>query len=310
MSASRPLRGACSCGRNEYQIQPPTASWQAAQVLFDSSSAHHRRSQAAPLSAFLRIPLSWYHSQTHAYYPDETHPAIRRSYTSGTQPHAIRHFCGYCGTPLTYWTEQPPAEADYISLTLGSLRGEDLRELEDWGLLRALLDEDEGRKEAAEEEELAAVAVVYAGLPWFDRLLDGSRLGQLMLRHRERERRAGEVAGHAPRHEGGFAGPGPGPVETAVRVEWEIVEWTEGGEPAEGEMGGGGSGSGSGSGSGNGNGGKRKIGEMEGAGSRATGAAQHPTQTTTTTTTATAPSAAMDTTGATTAGEDVEMREE
>ena len=48
---------------------------------------------------------------------------------------AKRHFCGFCGTPLSYWSENPKSEAEFISLTLGSLVGDDLRDLDELGLL-------------------------------------------------------------------------------------------------------------------------------------------------------------------------------
>ena len=38
MSRQRPLRGACSCGRNHYAIVVPTESTEQAQVYFDDSS--------------------------------------------------------------------------------------------------------------------------------------------------------------------------------------------------------------------------------------------------------------------------------
>ena len=38
MSRQRPLRGACSCGRNHYTVVVPTESIEQAQVYFDDSS--------------------------------------------------------------------------------------------------------------------------------------------------------------------------------------------------------------------------------------------------------------------------------
>src|SRR2546421_6283673 len=93
------------------------------------------RSQAAPITSWLRIPLDWYHSTTYAFFPDETHSSIRRTYTHPRYPDTKRYFCGFCGTPLSYWSERPPLEKNFIYLTLGSLVAEDLRDLEELGLL-------------------------------------------------------------------------------------------------------------------------------------------------------------------------------
>jgi hypothetical protein len=76
MSRERPLQGGCSCGRNRYTILIPKDATEVAQVFFDSGHAHRKsvahfmptvrltedpvgKSQASPLSAWLRVPLSW-----------------------------------------------------------------------------------------------------------------------------------------------------------------------------------------------------------------------------------------------------------
>jgi hypothetical protein len=71
------------------------------------------KSQATPLSAWLRVPLDWYHSSTYAFFDDETHSSIRRTYTSPNEVNCKRSFCGFCGTPLSYWSESPASEAEY-----------------------------------------------------------------------------------------------------------------------------------------------------------------------------------------------------
>ncbi|KAF8852463.1 hypothetical protein BDZ45DRAFT_716950 [Acephala macrosclerotiorum] len=199
-TSQRPLQGGCSCGRNKYIIQIPTNTSEVPQVFFDNGH-HHRRSQATPLSAWLRIPLSWYHSTTYAFMDDESPSSIRRTYTSPHEQHCKRGFCGFCGTPLSYWSESPASEAEYISLTLGSLVGTDLRNLEELGLLP---------KEATEEAEKDKDEVVIweegdgnEGLPWFETLVEGSKLGS--MRKSWGKRQSGRY-----------------------QVEWEIVEWTEG----------------------------------------------------------------------------------
>jgi hypothetical protein len=92
------------------------------------------------------VPLTWYHTLTFPLHADETNSQIHRVYrpaaadeTSSSQEEdastTMRHFCGFCGTPLSYWTESPRSEADFICLTLGSLVPEDLEGLEEWGVL-------------------------------------------------------------------------------------------------------------------------------------------------------------------------------
>lgn len=182
--------------------------------------------QASPLAAFLRVPLEWYRSATFAFFPDETNAMIHRVYTSPREQHAMRHFCGFCGTPLSYWSEQPRTEADFIQLTLGSLESEDLGDLEDLGLLPGSDDEADRSRGPATPSDTTGMAALDAstsiqdndrrevvlrpgretlgGLPWFDTLVEGSRLGR--LRHRKGSGRSRDGT---------------------VRVEWEVVEYTE-----------------------------------------------------------------------------------
>lgn len=113
-----------------------------------------------------------------------------------------------------------------MDVTVGTLSGGDLRALEEWGVV-GLEDEQEGEGDGDGEEG-------HSGIPWFNDLVAGSRLGRGTTRMRG-ERREGR----------------------GWRVEWEIVEWVEGDdEPAstavdvEIPLSGGN--------------GKRKIGEVEG----------------------------------------------
>ncbi|KAK8108585.1 hypothetical protein PG984_014386 [Apiospora sp. TS-2023a] len=212
MNSDKTLRGSCHCGRNQYIISIPASSPRDCNILFDSSNTSQRISAATPLSAFLRVPLSWYHSRTFAFFPDESRSSIRRVYSHPTEQHVMRQFCGFCGTPLSYWSEEPRSEADYIQLTLGSLLTQDLRDLEDMGLLP----DDDGNGNNIEEMDLAPVAAPattgpntpllgreFSGLPWFDSMVRGSQLGNLRTSKGARESRDGHV-----------------------RVEWEITEWT------------------------------------------------------------------------------------
>lgn len=191
---------------------------------------------ATPLPAYLRVPLRYYRALTLPYHDDETNSQIHRVYQPVGEEHAMRHFCGFCGTPLSYWSESPRSEADFIRLTLGSLLPEDLRDLEEWGLvpdpgsasgMGTPLERDEAeaagnwsktgesgtRRDAGtktegewevgkvgEESTWGRVGV----LPWFEALMEGSRLGTTMRRAR-----------------GGGTDP-----TGRVRIEWEVAEWS------------------------------------------------------------------------------------
>ncbi|CCC12073.1 hypothetical protein SMACR_02294 [Sordaria macrospora] len=209
MSFERPLRGSCQCGRNRYIIQFPQQTTQTAQVIFNAPPSQCI-SHTSPLAAFLRVPLEWYHSTTLSFSPDERTSMIHRAYTSPFEEHSMRHFCGFCGTPLSYWSEEPRSEADFIQLSLGSLHPEDLADLEDLGMLPD--SDSEGETEAAvskKSEGKEAVAQIgrqtVGGLPWLDTLVEGSRLGTLRASKGRHQNKSG-----------------------TVQVEWEVMEWTEG----------------------------------------------------------------------------------
>ncbi|KAI2626467.1 hypothetical protein GGR54DRAFT_471935 [Hypoxylon sp. NC1633] len=204
MSSGRTLRGSCHCGRNKYTIQVPTDASETARVLFDST-ASHRIPSATPLSAFLRVPLQWYHSQIFSFFPDESRASIRRVYSDPAEHNALRQFCGFCGTPLSYWSENPRSEADYIQITLRSLLIEDLRDLEELGLVPA-----ESEQEAmhitparAPSQEPQLIGRETTSIPWFENMILGSRLGNIRTTRGLHESRDGRI-----------------------RVEYEITEWT------------------------------------------------------------------------------------
>ncbi|KAG5923327.1 hypothetical protein E4U53_003571 [Claviceps sorghi] len=217
MSTLRPLRGGCLCGRNRYIIALPEDGIQHAQVLF-STERSHQEPLATPLAAYIRVPLSWLHSTTFAFFDDETHAMIRRVYTHPSQGHAKRNFCGFCGTPLSYWSEEPRSEADYIQLTLGSLLQEDLQDLEDLGLIPEDSEGEvgEGQTETEKEGSPGGHGITLRqsfGVPWFDGMVEGTRLGRLRRTH-------------------GIKHSGNG----SVKVEWEIIEQSdapEGGQDAD-----------------------------------------------------------------------------
>ncbi|KAH8176209.1 Mss4-like protein [Sarocladium implicatum] len=216
MSALRPLRGACQCGRNRYIIAIPEESASDAEVHFNTEP-EHQVPLATPLAAYIRVPLSWYHSTTYAQFPDETHALIRRVYTHPSQSYSKRHFCGYCGTPLSYWSEQPHSEADFINLTLGSLVREDLRDLEDMGLIddassaSADVDDPSAKTDTlasiSNQKKSTALRQSY-GVPWFDSMVEGTRLGRMRRTQSiQRSPHGGEVS-----------------------IEWEIVEFADNGD--------------------------------------------------------------------------------
>lgn len=183
------------------------------------------------------MPLDWFHSTTYSFFPDETYAQIRRVYTHPTQQHAKRHFCGYCGTPLSYWSEKPYSEAEYINLTLGSLLREDLADLEDMGLIPEASDAEE--KPAASVPTTRTALRQSYGVPWFDGMVEGTQLGN-MRRSQGMERSE----------------------DGKVSIEWEIVEFTDDGGSGSDEAGHEGDvvmGSET-------PGGKRKLGDLEAAG--------------------------------------------
>jgi hypothetical protein len=128
----------------------------------------------------------------------------------------LRHFCGFCGTPLSYFTEEPSSEADYIQLTVGSLLTEDLHDLEEMGLIP----QDEDDEEEEDKMDIVPAAATethllgreFTNIPWFNTMIRGSRLGNIQTTRGVRETRDG-----------------------TARVEWEITEWTAGDDDEEGD---------------------------------------------------------------------------
>lgn len=141
-------------------------------------------------------------------------------------------FCGFCGTPLTLWTDNPREEAEFMSVAIGSLFGEDQRALEDLNLLPDDLDENEDEDDVEAEVSGSALApsldtssVVVpsftgpgdisrsfrhgkaGGIPWFEEMVEGSRLGRLM-----RARRGMGVSD-----------------DQSTSIEWEVSEWHDDG---------------------------------------------------------------------------------
>lgn len=158
-------------------------------------------------SLSLRVPLSNIQSTTYAEYPGESHSEIRRAFTPKHSPHTKRHFCGFCGTPLTHWTEEKEGEADWILVNLGSLSNKSIEKLSEVGLL---YDGDSSRSPnataaAGDAWDLSATSNQreIVGAPWFEEMVEGSHLGRI------KRRRGGQSS-----------------ADGRSRVEWEVVEVT------------------------------------------------------------------------------------
>jgi hypothetical protein len=162
------------------------------------------------------VPIAWYQSHTRSYYPDETHSTIRRTFTPLHAPHCKRIFCGFCGTPLTYWTEEPVSESDYLQVTVGSLLGDDIRALEDLDLLPqdvevdtltqadapANTDQDKVVTSTSNATTRTERSGTTGDLPWFEEMISGSALGRT-----QRTRRGMGMS-----------------ADGTTRVEWEVTE--------------------------------------------------------------------------------------
>jgi hypothetical protein len=189
------------------------------------------RSQATPVTAWLRIPLDYFHSATYAQYPDETHASIRRTFNTPSVHTALaptrRQFCGYCGTHLTAWNEDDNHAADYLNVTLGSLLSESVDMLEAMNIVsasdsdtEALVKEDEVNEEShipTSEDSMGGVeatpgtpqdvtnlrpsAMQNRGMPYFEEMVENSRLGRIKR----------QKGGHTSR-------------DGRTTVEWEVVE--------------------------------------------------------------------------------------
>lgn len=151
------------------------------------------------------------HSTTYALYPDETHNTIRRVFTPYHAPHTKRHFCGFCGTALSSWSEKTPEEAQWIVVNMSSLRHESLERLQNAGYLTAPEEEEDNREGVLAREEPSQSLEFgreVRGSPWFEEMVEGSELGRI------RRRRGGQTS-----------------IDGRTKYEWEVVDI--GGEEAE-----------------------------------------------------------------------------
>ena len=136
-------------------------------------------------------------------------PSIRRVFTPYDAPHTKRHFCGFCGTQLSHWSEENREEADWICVNVGSLRNESVERLEEAGFLATPAEEEEDSETNLRARESAntgnaltrAESREIRGVPWFEEMVRGSEMGRI------KRRRGGETS-----------------ADGRSRVEWEVVE--------------------------------------------------------------------------------------
>ncbi|KAF2662596.1 hypothetical protein K491DRAFT_700352 [Lophiostoma macrostomum CBS 122681] len=228
--ADQTLHGSCACGRNRYVVEFPAKQSSQAELRYDNTSSS-RNISASPLTLWLRVPLAWYTSATFAQFSDETHSSIQRTFTSPFAANSRRQFCGYCGTQLTSWHERTEEDAKHIYLTVCSLLEEDQEQLGQLGFLPSGDSSDEDAAIIAGPSKARSVAKSEPqtrGAPWFEEMVENTRLGRIKQQR----------GGHSSR-------------DGSVRVEWEVMEWTEA-DDADDESAGAGASS------------KRKIGELLG----------------------------------------------
>ena len=167
------------------------------------------QSSASGRALSLRVPLAQIHSETYAFYSDETPNTIRRAFTPENAPHTKRHFCGICGTSLSHWSEESPEEAELIYVNLKTLKSEDVDRLQDAGILSAVTeDETEGSHESSKgSRQVISIGQgrEFRGNPWFEEMIQGSELGRF------RRRRGGETSS-----------------DGKTKVEWEVTEFESG----------------------------------------------------------------------------------
>ncbi|KAF1954579.1 hypothetical protein CC80DRAFT_417528 [Byssothecium circinans] len=202
------LHGSCACGRNRYTVDIPQRQTQLAEVRYDNTSAS-RHHLASPLTLWLRVPLPWYASATFAQFPDEERTSIMRTFVSPFASDTRRQFCGYCGTQLTSWHERTRDDSEHICLTVGSLLDEDQALLGQLGYLPGGDSSDEETHAAGPSRQSQLQTqprtVMARGAPWFEEMVEHTRLGRF------KQQRGGHTSW-----------------DGNAKVEWEVMEWTEG----------------------------------------------------------------------------------
>jgi hypothetical protein len=117
-----------------------------------------------------------------------------------------RRFCGFCGTPLTYWSD---VERDFILVTLGSLSSAHLNGLADMGFVSEDSETSEVLPETPNREKTTSIASEpFTGVGWIDDLMQGSPIRNMkitVLRGVQEKQTA----------------------ERIPAIEWEISEWRD-----------------------------------------------------------------------------------
>ncbi|KAK0253340.1 hypothetical protein LTS09_011484 [Friedmanniomyces endolithicus] len=252
------LFGTCACQRNQYTIVIPPSSASLAQVILDNSSA---------ANPWLRVPLDWHHSTTFAFFPDETHASIKRTFHSHASsptsqsatgpadstdpanpadptdarasrppPPTRRQFCGYCGTQLTAWNEglhghggSSGAGGGFIDVAVSSLERGSLERL------RSLRLEGEDEEEEDDGEQESEGGPVEGGGAWVQgdthgtaSAAEGRKGTQQSMSGRGVSYYESSWLGRIKRRKGGHTS-----ADGTRSVEWEIVEME--GDDDEGE---------------------------------------------------------------------------
>lgn len=115
-------------------------------------------------------------------------------------PHVKRHFCGFCGTPLSSWNESSHEEADWICVNVGSLRNESIARLEQ------SLEDDDPNQEPQTSQTVPKTSSNSSlrdimGNPWFEETIESNELGRI------KRRRGGHTS-----------------ADGKSKIEWEVVE--------------------------------------------------------------------------------------
>jgi hypothetical protein len=167
-------------------------------VVFNEALFFPGLTHSSPLPTFLRIPLSSIQSTTYAYYPDETHSSIRRVFTPRHAPHTKRHFCGYCGTQLSFWQEDRDDSelAEWLYVNLGSLETNSLELLETAGILSNFEDDIESSNPEGMDQntQVTQYTTRESGSSWFEEIVEGTRLGRIKKRRGVRVSASGSTS--------------------------------------------------------------------------------------------------------------------
>ena len=115
------------------------------------------RQHGAPLIAELRLPLAWVTYTTHPTSATETPESILKVHHS-TPGQVERRFCGYCGTPLSFWRPSNDEEKNILYIPIAALL-------------------DESQKVLVEQVGTPELHFHWdSGAGWFQKLLEGSEV--------------------------------------------------------------------------------------------------------------------------------------